>query len=102
MIAHNSNYDCRFMLKYLRKLAPPIDKNNKFIQMRGEFHRCNNPNQVLQITLKDSIRLIPLALSEFGECFNVEVSQEILPYGIYIEDNLLEEYVPITEAFEAI
>ena len=31
MIAHNSNYDCRFTRKYLRKLAPPIDKNSKFI-----------------------------------------------------------------------
>ena len=33
-IAHNSNYDCRFLLRYLRKLAPPIAKNNKFIQIK--------------------------------------------------------------------
>ena len=66
------------MLKYVRKLAPPIDKNNKFIQIKGELHRCNNPNQVLQITIKDSYRLIPMALSEFGECFNL-VSKQVMP-----------------------
>ena len=90
MTAHNSNYDCRFMLKYLRKLAPPIDKNNTFMQNKGEFHRYNNPNQVLHITIKDSHRLIPMALSEFGECFNLEVSKEIVPYEIYTEDNSLK------------
>ena len=52
MIAHNTNYDCRFLLKYLRKLAPPIDETSKFIQVEGEFHRYNNPNQALQITIK--------------------------------------------------
>ena len=31
MIAQNSNYDCLFMLEYLRRLAPPIDKNTKFL-----------------------------------------------------------------------
>ena len=43
-----------------------------------------------------------MALSEFGECFNLEVSKEIMPYEIYNEENLLKEYVPITEAIEAI
>ena len=42
-----------------------------------------------------------MAVSEFGECFNLEVSKEIMPYEIYTEDNLLKEYVPITEAIEA-
>ena len=84
MIAHNSSYDCRFALEYLRKLAPPIDKNNKFIQITAEFHRYSNLNQVLQITIKDSYRLIPMALSEFGECFNLEVNEEIMSYEIML------------------
>ena len=63
------------MLKYLRKLAPPIDKNNKFMQIKREFHTYNNPNQVIQITFKDSYRIIPMALSDFGECFNFEVKK---------------------------
>ena len=37
--------------------------------MKGEVQRYNNPNQVIQITIKDSYRLIQMALSEFGECF---------------------------------
>ena len=43
-----------------------------------------------------------MSLSKFGECFNLEVSKEIMPYEIYTEDNLLKVYVPITEAIEAI
>lgn len=102
LIAHNSNYDCRFLLKYLRKLSPPIDKNNKFIQIKGEFHRYNDYKQPVLITIKDSYRLIPMALHEFGECFNLDVSKEVMPYAIYNEENIQKEYVPITEAIEAI
>ena len=102
MIAHSPNYGCRFLLKYLRTLAPPIDKNSKFIQVKGEFHRSNNANQALQIVITDSYRLIPMALSEFGECLNLDVSKEIMPCKLFIEDNLLHECVPITEAIEAI
>ena len=74
----------------MRKLAPPIDKKNKFIQVKSEFHRYNKPNQIIQITTKDSYRLIPMALSEFGECCNLEVSKGIMPYEIYTEGNLLK------------
>ena len=74
----------------------------KFIQIKGEFHRYNNPNQVIKITIKDGYRLIPMASNEFGECFELEVSKEKMPYEIYTEDNLLREYVPRTEAIEAI
>ena len=74
MIPNNSYYDCRFMLRYLRKLAPPIDKKSKFIQIKGEFQRYTSPNQVIHITMKDSYILIPMAFNEFGECFNLEVS----------------------------
>ena len=42
-----------------------------------------------------------MALSEFGECIKLEVSQGMIPYEIYFE-NLLKEYVPITETIEAI
>ena len=66
LIAHNSNYDSRFLMKYIRKMAPPIDKNNQFIYIKGEFYRYNNPNQSTNITIKDSYRLIPMALSDFG------------------------------------
>ena len=83
-------------------MAPPIDENSKFVQVKREFHRYNNPNQVLQTTIKDSYRLIPMVVSGFGECFKLEVSKEVMPYEIHTEDNLRKEYVPITEAIEAI
>ena len=38
---------------------------------------------------------MPMALSEFGECFDL-VSKEIMPHEIYTEENLLKEYVPMS------
>ena len=37
MIAHNSHYDCRSMLKCLRKLAPPIDQNISSYRLKVNF-----------------------------------------------------------------
>ena len=102
LIAHNSNYDSRFLMKYIRKMSPPIDKNNKFIYIKGEFYRYNNPRQSINIAVKDSYRLIPMALSEFGECFKLDIKKEIMPYELYTEDNLNREYVSITDAIDVI
>ena len=102
LIAHNSNSDSRFLIKHIRKMAPPIDKNNKFIYIKGEFNRYNNPDQIINITIKDSYRLIPMALSEFGECFKLDVEKEIMPYDLYTEENLNREYVPIKDAIGVI
>jgi hypothetical protein len=70
--------------------------------INGEVHRYNNPTQIINIPITDSYILISMASNEFGDCFNVEVSKEIMPCEIYTEDNLLKEYVQITEVIEAI
>ena len=43
-----------------------------------------------------------MALSEFGECFKLEVSKEVMPHEIHTEDNLLKEYVPLKEPSDPI
>ena len=37
LIAHNSNYDCRFILKYLQKVTT-IQKDGRFLQVKAEYY----------------------------------------------------------------
>lgn len=38
--------------------------------------------------MKDNYKLIPMALKEFGECFQLDVPKEIMPYNIYTYENV--------------
>ena len=60
LIAHNSDYDCRFILEYLQNVKP-IVKGGRFLQIKATYY---NPKakQKINIIVKDSYKLIPMAL----------------------------------------
>ena len=37
LIAHNSDYDCRFVLEYLQNVQP-IDKSGRFLQVKATYY----------------------------------------------------------------
>ena len=41
LIAHNSDYDCRFILEYLQHVKP-IVKSDRFLQIKATYY---NPNR---------------------------------------------------------
>ena len=84
-IAHNSDYDCRFILEYLQNVQP-IVKSDIFLQINTT---CYNPKPKTEINImvKDSYKLIPMALREFGECFKLDASKEVMPYNVYTYEN---------------
>ena len=43
-----------------------------------------------------------MALCEFGRSFKLDVKKEIMPYGIYTEENINKIYVNINEAIETL
>ena len=55
-IAHNSDYDCRFVLPILQNIQP-IDKSNRCLQIKAT---CYNPilKQELKIVIKYSYKSI--------------------------------------------
>ena len=69
------------MLKYIDN-AKPIVKSNRF-QIKAT---CYNPIQKKKIKLKikGNYKLVCLPLREFGDCFKLDVSKEVMPYNIYI------------------
>ena len=82
LIAHTSDYGCRFILNYLQNVKP-IVKRNRFLQIKAT---CYNPirKKKIALNIKDSYKSISMPLREFGDCFWLDVSKEAMPYNIYI------------------
>ena len=80
LIAHSSNYDCRFILEYLQ-----IVKSNRSLQMKATYFNPIHKKKI-NIIVKDSYKLMPLR--DFGKCFKLDVSKEAMPYNVYTYDNV--------------
>ena len=86
LIAHNSYYDYRFILEYLQNVKP-IVKSNRFLQIKATYFNPIHKNKI-EIIVKDSYKLIPLPLREFGECFKLACHKEVMPHGVYTHQNV--------------
>ena len=86
LIAHNSDYDCRFILEYLQNVKP-IVKSNRFLQAKAI---CYNPKakQKINIVVKDYYKLIPMPLRGFCTRFKLDVNKEAMPYNVYTYENV--------------
>ena len=52
LIAHNANYDCRFLLKHLSQ-ERSIVKGGRFLSTQCVFYRNNDTKQPIKIKIKD-------------------------------------------------
>ena len=80
-IAHNSDYDCIFILEYLQNVKP-IVKSGRCLQIQATYYNPKSQTNI-NIIVKDSYKLIPMPLRDFGKCFKLGVSKEIMPYSVY-------------------
>lgn len=78
------------------KIIKLIEDNNKM------KNRKSNISMKHEITLKDSLKLIPKRLADFGKCFKLDVEKEIMPYEIYNKENLENVYYSIEETLKYI
>ena len=88
LIAHNSDYGCKFILEYLQNVKPIVKSNPfSFLQIKATYF---NPihKQKIERAVKDSYKVIPLPLRDFGECFNLGCHKEVMPYGVYTHQNV--------------
>ena len=72
LIAHNSDYDCIFMLEYLQNVKPVV-KSNLFLQIKATYFNTVH-QQKNEIIVKGNYILIQMALREFGKCFKSGLS----------------------------
>ncbi len=101
LIAHNANYDCRFLLQYLSQQSW-IVKGGRFLHTKGVFYRNGDKTQPINIKIKDSCKLIPKALKDLGKSFKLDIKKDIMPYKIYTQENIKKVYVPILDAMHHI
>jgi len=91
LIAHNAGYDFTFIAKHLTRINHYIPK--------GGFMACTAMFGNIEIKIKCSYKLISHKLAKFKEIFKLsdDYKKEIMPYGLYTQDNIKKVWVPITE-----
>ena len=94
LIAHNAAFDFRFIVGELMMMTY-MPKGRGLISAEGTFNG-------FKVKIKDSYKLITMGLGKFGDCFKLEVKKDVMPYGLYNEDNVEEKMVEIEEGLKHI
>ena len=81
LIAHSSDYDCRFILECLQNVKP-IVISNRFLQVKATYYNPKGKTEI-NIIVEGSYKLIPMPLRDFGKCFKLDVSKETMLYNVY-------------------
>jgi len=89
LIAHNSSYDFRFILKYLYNLDT-IEKGTGLMNATANY---TANGKTIGIQVRDSLKMINMPLKKFGSCFGLEQEKEVMPYDLYTEENIKINYL---------
>jgi hypothetical protein len=90
LIAHNSGYDFRFILKYLNNVET-IEKGNGLMWATCDY--WNRFGKRIKIEVRDSLKMINMPLRKFGDAFKLKVKKEIMPYDLYTEENIVLGFI---------
>ena len=91
LIAHNSSYDFRFILKYLYNLDT-IEKGTGLMNATANY---TANGKTIGIMVRDSLKMINMPLRNFGSCFGLDQEKEVMPYDLYTEENVKINYLDI-------
>ena len=98
LIAHNSAYDFRFILKYLSRVDT-IEKGTGLMNCNARYY---NYGKYVDIQIRDSLKMINMPLGKFGGAFGLDVKKEIMPYDLYTEENVEKVWIDIDECLEEV
>ena len=87
LIAHNANYDYRFLIKYLRQINE-LSRGSRLIGCTARFKK-------LYIEVKDSFHLISMPLKKFSKVFGLPFTKEIMPYDLYKKETIEKRFINI-------
>ena len=89
LIAHNSSYDFRFILKYLYNMET-IEKGTGLMNATANY---TANGKTIGILVRDSLKMINMPLRKFGSCFGLDQEKEVMPYDLYTEENVKINYL---------
>jgi len=93
LIAHNSAYDFRFILRYLSRVDT-IEKGTGLMNCNARYY---NYGKYVDIQIRDSLKMINMPLAKFGGAFGLDVKKEIMPYDLYTEENVEKVWIDVDE-----
>lgn len=80
MIFHNAKYDVNFLISKCSQI--------QYLENGSQFVCSDMKYKGMRIKVKDSYKLLPFRLAEFGKNFNLDVKKELLPYRQYSSTNV--------------
>tara|TARA_R110002126_G_scaffold95523_4_gene224391 strand:+ start:95 stop:3511 length:3417 start_codon:yes stop_codon:yes gene_type:complete len=99
LIAHNVGYDFRFIVKHLFGLKI-IEKGTSLMCATCKIY--NRKNKLINLTIKDSYKLITMPLRDFGKCFSLDQDKDLMPYDTYTYNNMKKQFIPLQECLKSI
>jgi hypothetical protein len=82
---HNLKYDKNFLFNHLI-ITKYTDRDNTLYSIKA---KCARPDKsYARIEFRDSYKVISSPLSKFGKMFGLQHAKEIMPYGLYNQNNL--------------
>lgn len=85
LIAHNANYDYRFLIQHLGSVNE-LSRGNRLIS-------CNAVFNGYDIHIKDSLHLISMPLSKFPKTFGMKgVQKEVMFYDLYNRNSVAKRW----------
>jgi len=94
LLAHNASYDFRFIQEYLY-IKKMIERGKNLLQMEGKFYVGHN--KFMNVIVKDTYAVIPIALGQFGKTFQLSQEKEIIPYSLYTRKNVNIRFLKVCE-----
>jgi hypothetical protein len=94
LLAHNSSYDYRFIVRYLKK-NKELSRGNSLIVSKSVY----NDNSII---IKDSMKLISGPLSGFSKIFNLPIKKDIMPYKLYTHENVAQRFIEVETALKIV
>ena len=76
-------------------------KSNRFLQIKATYYNPKSKKKTNTI-VKDSYKLIPMPLRDFGKCFKLDASKEVMPYSAYTYENATMGDASIQPALDAL
>lgn len=87
LIAHNVSYDISFILEHLEGGSmKAIKKGSRFISASGVY-------KTVDLHFKDSYKIIPSALREFSNMFNLPYEKEVMPYDVFTHEFIAGDFL---------
>ena len=96
LIAHNSGYDFRFIIKYLYGLNT-IEKGSGLMNAVAMYSSIDKKGvkYTIGLNIRDSLKMINMPLRNFGKCFGLSVEKEIMPYDLYTEERVIINHIEL-------